>query len=134
MPTVEQSIAEIKLLLERFAGVSVTSVLRREARVVFELQLVEAGSILWMEEMAAAANIVGKNMFAWGPPRKGESVAESLGKLRFSYEVRTDNDELSWYGCHLVWNLAGRKILELPEADRLMKLWNGRPRWSDVDA
>lgn len=128
MVTIEESIAEIKLLLPQFNGVTVLDTRYLEKKVIFELKIVDAASILWMEEMAAAANIR-EGMFALGPPHDGDAVADSLGKLRFTYSIPTDDDKLEWYGCHLVWNLAARKILDLPEADRLMKLWDGRPRW-----
>ena len=128
MAMIEESVAEIKLLLPRFNGVTVLDTRYLENHVVFELKVVDAASILWMEEMAAATNIRG-GMFALGPPRDGETVADSLGKLRFTYSIPTGDDKLEWYGCHLVWNLAARKVLDLPEANRLMKLWDGRPRW-----
>ena len=128
MATIEQSIAEIKPLLERFNGVTVRRITRPEARVIFELGIIDAASILWMEDVALGANIGGK-MAALGAPGKGESMSESLGKLVFPYSIPTDGEKLEWYGCHLVWNLAARELLELPEADRLMTLWGGRPRW-----
>jgi hypothetical protein len=121
--------SEIRALLARFDGVSIQACEARADSLFFDLRITDAASIVWIEHICTAAQ-VRSVMCALGPPVDGEEVAQSLGRLQFTYAIPVDEDQKhQWFGCHLVWNLVRREQLDKAEGERLLKKWNGRPRW-----
>jgi len=131
-----QTVAELRALLEKYAGVFVEDIRELKSssqgtdKISVTLRFVDAASLVRITHAAAGAN-TGGSCYEVGVPVDGEPMSESLGRMRFQYELGLDGKEpvAEWFGLFLVWDLVKREVLERKEGERLCALWNGAPRW-----
>ena len=145
-----QIAAEIEALLEKHPGVRVEQVRIDAPSLQLTLRITDAASLAQIIHAADGAN-ARRSVYSIDKAPDGATAAESLDCLRWQFFLETADEETAdegapaqgkadenaprtapsaqRFGLFLVWHLKPAGHLPLAEAQRLLALWKGAPRW-----